>query len=77
MWCSILDDMWRFIRLTAGMEMSLVWLGGEFPIQPIIVAKELVTPSDSDNGEPGPAQRCHQVRSRDARNPAHAAMVMR
>lgn len=57
--------------------MSAVWLGGEFPIQPIIVAKELVTPSDSDNGEPGSDKRCHQIQSRDARSPAHAAMVMR
>src|ERR1039457_3859612 len=44
---------------------------------PILVTEEVVAAFDADHGEACLGERCEQVRARNARNPAHAATVMR
>ena len=44
---------------------------------PILVTEEVVAAFYPDHGEACLGARCEVVRTRDTRNPAHAAMVMR
>src|ERR1035437_7240556 len=43
----------------------------------MLVPKEVADAFDPDHDEAGLGERCEQVRTRDTRNPAHDAMVMR